>query len=197
MNILGLDISTAIIGYCIISINDNKEFAFEKYDYIDVNKLVNSEDENDVFKVFDKIYQVMPILERIIKEYKIEKVYIESPNKLFKTGLSSIEIITKLLVFNYVISDNIRRHIKLPIEHINARSARSIVFGKSFNSPSLKEFGNAKTLVFNNLMIDYPQLEVLKTKLNRNNNLHSWVYDICDSIVIALFGAKKIIKNSK
>lgn len=187
MNILGLDISTSYIGFCVLSTTENKKFEFKIYDCIDVNELVNGK-ENGIELVLDKYHEIKPILTNILQIYSIERCFIESPNIVFKAGFSSIDTLSKLLIFNWNIYDFIKREGKIPVKHINARTARKAVFGVSFNSPKLKEFGTVKQLIFNNLLLNYPMLDSLKQKVNRNGNLHPYVYDICDGIVIAIAG---------
>jgi Holliday junction resolvasome RuvABC endonuclease subunit len=187
MNILGLDLSTSICGYCILAIDKKEPLKFIKYDFIDINKIVD-DSEADMFRVFDKIYAIYPLLEKMIVDYNVEKVFVEAPLKVFKAGLSNVDTIAKLVLINYTICDMIKRNLKKPVTHLGSKTARNVVFGKGFNSPVLAEHGDIKEIALNNLIFTYPELSTLKEYKNKNGKLQPYIYDISDSIIIAIAG---------
>lgn len=184
---LGLDISTSIIGYNVIE-EDNitKKLSFLKYGYIDCNKL--KDEEKDFYTILTIVDKILPELKQIIDSYKINSIIIEQPVKKFKQGMSSIDDITKLLLFNYTISYQLMLHCEQikPI-HIEVRKARNLVFGKGINSPRLSKIINIKDLCLKMLIDRHPELIPLKDDyLNRNDNISHYIYDISDSIIVNL-----------
>ena len=188
--ILGLDLSSSKIGYCIIDTSFKDDKKFLDYGYIDVDKLVVKKNtEADYYNIINKSNLSFEKLKEIITSYNITHVYIEEPVNKFKTGSSSIDTIIKTNLFNYTLSNNIFSLMNKKPNHVPASTARAKVFGKGFNVKG-KEW-DIKEKVFNQLCVINKNFESLLMNTNKNGNIHKWVFDISDSIVIALYGELK------
>ena len=84
--ILGLDVSTSIIGVCILE-NDK----IVHTDYIDLRKIKN---------FFEKGHIVEETLKEIKENFKIEHIYIEQALMFFRRGGSTAKTMSILQRFN-------------------------------------------------------------------------------------------------
>ena len=109
--ILGLDISTSVIGVCIL---DNNEI-LQKIDFINLEKNKN---------IFEKAEKFKSYLRRLNCDFEITKIGVEENLQAFRPGLSSAKTIVTLARFNGICS-YISQEIfqKEPI-FINVNSAR-------------------------------------------------------------------------
>ena len=111
--ILGLDISTSIIGFTIIDQGEIvKTFA------------VDLRNKNKFPDLFAKYNHVQGELLDIQREYKITHIFIEQSLQMFRSGFSSAKTLSTLSSFNGVVSYLCYRELSLKPEHISAASAR-------------------------------------------------------------------------
>ena len=88
--ILGLDISTSIIGVCVLK--NNK---IVHTDYIDLRKIGS---------FFEKAREAEMVLKKIKKEYDIKYIFIEQALMFFRRGGSTAKTMSILQRFNGIIS---------------------------------------------------------------------------------------------
>ena len=166
--ILGLDISTSIIGFTII---DNgmivKTFA------------VDLRNKNKYPDLFSKYNQVQGELIDIQREYNVKHIFIEQSLQMFRSGFSSAKTLSTLSSFNGVVTYLCYRELGIKAEHISASSARKSC---GITVPKGKK---AKQVVVEFLLDKEPKFVVEYTK---SGNLKPKYYDIADSIVIAKAG---------
>lgn len=176
--ILGLDISTSILGYTILDDNGNIIVC----DCIDMRK-----EESDIL-VKGKIVEQK--FEELSKQYNITKVYIEQSLQAFRPGLSSAAVILLLGKFNGIVSWLASKIFNLYPEFIGATTARKEVGIK------VPKGENSKEVVLKHLLDTVPQFVVQYTP---KGNPKQGTYDRADSYVIAYAGYLTCmkIKNSQ
>ena len=168
--ILGLDVSTSKIGYCIIDYNKNLICC-------DVMKLkpLQLEDRAVIFCDFIKT---------IKKQYKITEGFIEQPFSMFGGGKTTAMTMSKLQRFNGMCSFAVRTVFgKNPIL-IAANKARGLVGIK------VKRGENTKKKVIEWVQKEYPKDFIVE--LTRHGNPKPGTDDKADSIVVALAGFSEL-----
>jgi Holliday junction resolvasome RuvABC endonuclease subunit len=167
--ILGLDISTSIIGATIVS---NTGEIVTTYAWDMRNK-------NHFSDIYSKYNHVQRELLDIFSSHNIEYIFIEQSLQMFRSGFSSAKTLSTLSSFNGVITYICYRESGIKAEHIPASSAR-----KSCGIKIVKGT-KAKEQVIKFLLDNEPKFTVEYTK---SGNLKPKYYDIADSIVIARAG---------
>ena len=117
--ILGLDISTTMVGVAVIDPRTKKLVLSDGWD---ISKLET---------LFDKAEFVGASLYTIRSEYNIENVFIETALKKFLPGKSRADTIIKLAKFNGIVSWICFDCFEMPPTYINVNTARSL-YGLSF-----------------------------------------------------------------
>lgn len=167
---LGLDISTAIIGWSIIDKSGN----VLKYGKIMLKKLKSAD-------FFDKIEYAEGEVRKILNENKglISKVVVEEALQKFTGGKSTAGSINKLIAFNRTLSYLIYRELGIKPTDLNVRTARSklgIKIPRGLKDKDKKEFVRSKCETM------FPSVIWDKT---RNETYKDYCFDIADSLVIA------------
>jgi len=158
--ILGLDISSSIVGYCVIDDDEN----ICDISYIDLRSIED---------IFDKVKYVIQNLFIIKKNYDITKIGIEDFLQKFAFGKSNIKTIIKLSQINTLVSYEIFTNFGMRPIFFNSRSARKIVLGKSHN----------KKETFQIISQKYDSINWPKKK---NGTYADQAYDMSDSLIISL-----------
>ncbi len=109
--ILGLDISTSVVGVCIL--NKKSELLLLNY--------INLEKEKSIF---DKASKFKLELEKLTSKFEVKKIGIEENLQAFRPGLSSAKTIVTLARFNGICSYISQEVLNLTPEFINVNSAR-------------------------------------------------------------------------
>jgi len=167
--ILGLDVSTSIIGWTVLDLKGN----FIDIGHIDISK------DNDFYIKSEKFKQFIKN-----NKYPIQHVYIEEPVKMFAFRQSMAQIIAKLQKFNavccYIVYELL--NIKpISIMPSTARKTIGLKIPKTIKGKEMKEF--ILTYVKNFTKINNVCWEKKKTGTWQN-----WCFDRADSFVIALAG---------
>lgn len=179
MIILGLDISTSVIGCSILN---------EKLDIISITHI----EFKNKMTFWQKIDFAEKKLEEIIKS-KIDKIYIEEPVLGFSAGHSSANTIMMLAKFNYVISYIVRKKLNIDPIHITVASARKLCGLKMQQKKNCGKTHKEQT-IDHMMKNDLKHIEWPKTK---NGTLKKWVADEIDSYVVAKSGiVSELKKNS-
>ena len=171
MIILGLDISSSRIGYCLI--NEKEELLL--VDEIKLKPSQSLEERADIFKDTMKI----------IKEHsEVEYVFIEQPFIAFSGGKTTAATMAKLQRFNgmcsYVVHDLFGHTPTL----IQANKARGLVGLK------IKRGSKTKLKVIEWVSEKYPKAFIVE--YTRHGNPKPGTDDKADAIVIANAGLKTI-----
>ena len=173
--ILGLDISTSIIGITVL--NDSGQVVH--------TEALDLRNKNHYPDVYAKYHKVVETIRQIRDEtwYKSSRrfshVFIEQSLQMFRSGFSSAKTLSTLSSFNGVVTYLCYRELKIKPEHISASSARKSCGIK------IAKGTKAKEQVVKFLLDNEPKFVVEYTK---SGNLKPKYYDIADSIVIAKAG---------
>ncbi|HAW81469.1 MAG TPA: hypothetical protein DCX27_18260 [Balneola sp.] len=167
--ILGLDVSTSIIGVCLL-----KDDKVVKADYIDLRK---------VSGLLHKAQAVEDYINNNLKEIKIEHIFIEQALMFFRRGGSTAKTMAILQNFNGVVSWLCFKLLELEPQYITPISARSKCGIKVPRGKKAKEVVMEHFLETKEFPIDY----------TRYGNVQKYCYDMADAVVVAKAGSKIIL----
>lgn len=162
--ILGLDISSSVIGYSIIDWNGHMVVC----DHYEFSKTKD---------IYDKLVDFQTLINDIQTNYNITYVAIEEPVSKYAAGKSSANTIAKLNRFNGCCSWIVYQQTGLKPILISANDARKTLNIKKNKEETGKE-AVMRWMLENNSGWFVPVL-------NKNTNIYSWNYDRADSFVIA------------
>jgi len=170
--ILGLDVSTSIIGYTII----NSDQAVIEIDHIDLRKLKD---------LWEKADYARNRLKDIIAKHDITSTYIEESLQVFRSGFSSAHTLSTLSKFNGLMFYFTREYTGFNPISVSASSARKLCGIK------IKKGTKAKIQAF-----EWVTQELQMTwPLTRHGNVQQYCYDRSDSYVIARAGRALQLKT--
>ncbi len=174
---LGLDISTSIVGYCVLNSETKKR---EKIGYIDLTK------ETDIYAKADKV--MIELEDKVFNKYKLKEIIIEDAMGNFAIGKSKMQVIILLASFNGMVSYNIHKY-NIPMKHINVRTGRCNI---GFHEKRNLFDNNGKKLDAKHQITNYC-LAVDKTlsdivEYTSKNNIQPYVFDQIDAFVMAMNG---------
>ena len=167
--ILGLDISTSIIGYTVLDFQSN----------IMVCEAWDLRNDKTYKNIYEKASFVKRELIRLKEEYDISKVFIEEPFTFFSSGGSTAKTMAKLQSFNGMISWVCVDVFNIVPSHISPGDAR-----KS-NKIKVSKGQKAKQVVLNYLLEHEP---AFKAKYTKKGNPIPETYDRADSLIVARAG---------
>jgi len=171
--ILGLDISTSIIGVCVL---DNNKII--KADYIDLRK---------TSEFFEKAQVVEGRLKEISSSYNIENIFIEQALMFFRRGGSTAKTMSILQRFNGIISWQCYQIFSMEPNYVTPISARSKC---GIKVPKGKK---AKDVVMDHF-VESGEIEMDYT---RYGNIQKYCYDIVDAVIVARAGYYLLQENIK
>ena len=171
MIILGLDISSSRIGYCLI--NENEDLLL--VDEIKLKSSQSLEERADIFK------NTM----EIIKEHsEVNHVFIEQPFMAFSGGKTTAATMAKLQRFNGMCSYVVHSLFGSPAALLQANKARGLVDLK------IKRGENTKLKVIEWVQEKYPTSFLVE--YTRHGNPKPGTDDKADAVVIANAGLKSL-----
>ena len=163
--ILGIDVSTSKIGYCVVDTQQNlKEVNFLKF------KDGTLEERAQQFSLGE--------LRRLKYTYNITHIRIEQPFTMFSGGKTTAGTMSKLQRFNGMVSVLAYTVFGLQPELVASRSARSKCGIK------IKRGENTKKKIIEWVEQKYPKDFIVE--LTRHGNPKPGTDDMADSIVVAL-----------
>jgi hypothetical protein len=165
--ILGLDISTSITGYTVLSGQ-----AIIKCDKLDLRN-------KKYVDFFDKSVAAKQLLQEIKQKFTIDQIWIEETLNVMSRGMSSAHTIMTLNRFNGIISWQCYETFGIRPKYVSARQARKLV------GVQIPKGGDAKQCVFDFLLANEPQFKVEYSKFG---NPVQGTFDRADSLVIAKAG---------
>lgn len=165
---MGLDISTSITGATLVE--DGKIIKSEYWDTRNKNKFPT---------LYHKADSLRKNLLTFKKDYDITNIFIEQSLHSFRSGFSSAQTLSTLSRFNGIVSWLCYENFNLHPEMVAATSARKKA------GVGIKRGDNAKEKVLEFVVDKYPDIEIVYTK---HGNPKPGMYDMCDSIIIALAG---------
>tara|TARA_B100000963_G_scaffold361116_1_gene394929 strand:+ start:817 stop:1329 length:513 start_codon:yes stop_codon:yes gene_type:complete len=167
--ILGLDVSTSIIGVCLLE--DDK---IVKTDYIDLRKTTG---------LLHKAKVVEDYITHNLKNKNIENIFIEQAFTFFRQGGSTAKTMATLQNFNGVVSWLCFKLLELEPQYITPLSARSKCGIKVPRGKKAKEV----------VMEHFLETEEFPIEYTRYGNVQKYCYDIADAVVVAKAGSKIIL----
>ncbi len=174
--ILGLDISTSCVGWCVLDTEGN----LLKMGYIPLSK------ETDTFS---KASRVSKELSWLNIQHEVSSIFIEENLQAFRPGLSSAKTLLTLARFNGIVSYICHKEFNINPININVNSARKILEIKiqKKNKKSTKEqvidWVSSKLLDY-----DWPTKKLKSGPRKGMIILEPSCYDMADAYVIALAG---------
>lgn len=178
--ILGLDISTSVVG---IAMFNSETYALQEMSYVKFKNGTN---------LFVKLNEFIDFFEKNYDNSKITHIHIEEPLKKFKGKFSNADTIQKLTQMNSMISGYLFLKHKIEPLYFNVQTARSVVF------PELKipqSHPNKKHLIWESVMKAEPKITWLYS--NRTHALKDVNFDMCDAYVSGMAGIIMLIKQKK
>ena len=165
--ILGLDISTSITGYTVLSGQ-----SVIKCDKLDLRN-------KKYVDFFDKSVAAKQLLQEIKQKFTIDQIWIEETLNVMSRGMSSAHTIMTLNRFNGIISWQCYEIFGIRPKYVSARQARKLV------GIQIPKGSDAKQCVFDFLLANEPQFKVEYSKFG---NPVQGTFDRADSLVIAKAG---------
>jgi Holliday junction resolvasome RuvABC endonuclease subunit len=166
-HILGLDISTSVIGMAIMDM-DYKLIHYR-------NLKMNSKDELEI-----RCWQFKQELLEVFENYSFDMVYVEQPAMMFGGGATTAQTMSRLQRFNGMCCYAVYTETMLIPELVHVNSAR-----KKMNISIPKIVKNKKHHIINEVQKRYPNFTFEVTK---QGNPKPGTDDIADAIVIAYYG---------
>jgi len=164
--ILGLDLSTSIIGLCIV--DDDGEIYHQEH--IDLRK-------EETF--FDKVRSAKEKILCLFEPNSIDEVWIEQSLQAFRPGFSSAKTLLTLSKFGGIMEWIILESTGITPQYIGATSARKQC------GITVRRGEKGKDVVMRFLLDKEPTFVVEYTT---HGNIKKHFYDIADAIVIAKAG---------
>jgi len=167
-SVLGLDISTSIVGVCIMGLDEE----VREIDFIDLRKVNN---------FFEKADKVKAALAKLFCKHKVSEVWIEDYAVRYSPGKSKASTITKLASFNGIVSYIVFSEHDFEPKKVQVTSARKNVGLK------IPRGSNTKQLVLDFVKRKLPNHDWKRTRFD---NDQQYEFDKADAFVIALHGVK-------
>lgn len=172
--ILGLDISTSIVGFAVMDMDKNL-ITYDKLKYKSSQPL---EERAEFFK--NKINQFN-------KYYLIDKVFVEQPAMMFGRGKTTANTMAKLQRFNGMCCFAVYNELSIVPELVHPSSAR-----KKMNISVPRNVLNKKHYIIDEVKKKYPKFNF---NLTRHGNPQPGTDDIADAIVVAHAGVSLILEG--
>ncbi len=181
--ILGLDVSTSIVGICLL----NREGEFVKIWYVDLRKEKEFSEKVERYadsfgSDFDRSYDY--------SKYVVDHVFIEESLSGFAAGRTSQQTIIKLAMFNGACTYQAFCETGVYPIHIHPSTVKASMKHEGLVIP---KGGDKKrlTLDFVRKAIEFPYVET------RNGNPQPYCYDMADAYCVARAGYLKFCKETK
>jgi Holliday junction resolvasome RuvABC endonuclease subunit len=174
VNILGLDISTSMIGIAVI---DDK-YKLKTYDKIKFKTDMPLEERVDF---------LVNKLHHLDKYYNLSAVYIEQPAMMFGRGKTTAQTMSKLQRFNGMCSYAVYNELQIIPSLIHPSSAR-----KKMNISIPRSVSNKKHFIIERVKEKYPKFTF---NLTRYGNPQPGTDDIADAIVVAYAGVRTTLEG--
>ncbi len=177
MLVLGLDISTACTGWCIL----DKKCQIVEIGYIDTSKKKC---------LFEKAKMVKTKIQEVSIFHDIEKIFIEENLQSFRSGFSSAQTLSKLSKYNGIISYICNEEFSISPEFINVNKARRAIGIKL----KRKKDGGADTKIqlldwaSRNLLFDWPEKTLKSGPRKGQTIVDPRAHDMIDAYIVSAAG---------
>lgn len=180
MKILGLDVSTSVVGWAITD-ESGTLLDYGAWDLKNKNK-------------FPDIFEKAKFVGDEISSLDFDRVFIEQNLFMFQAGASSAKVLNQLSKFNGMVSILCFLHKKIKPEYVSSGTARKL------NDIKIPRGSKAKEVVMKTLLDIEPTFSVTYTP---KGNVSPKYYDMADAIVVARAGSvsarkeKRSLSNNK
>jgi len=174
--VLGLDVSTSIVGWCLLAL-ESSEISLG---YL---PLSNSGD------VYSKALGVRKLIQELGQKYNIQATYVEEDLQRFRRGMSSARTLATLTRFNGVVCQICFEELLLRPTHVNVNTARKLAeirYDRKDKSRTTKEKVFEK--VQEAIDIDWPTRILSRGPRKGLEIFEQGCYDMADAWVIAVAG---------
>lgn len=171
--ILGFDVSSTTIGYCILDWNTTRN----NYTFIECN-FFQPPKKGDLF---ERLLRTKKEISAIIEKWQPDFIAIEDIVK-FMQGKSGAQTIITLATFNRMIGLIAYEYLGKPPELLSVMAIRH---GLKF-SKELPKKEEMPAIVARHLKIEFP------FKYNKKGGIDIKSYDMADSVAVSLFAAIKL-----
>lgn len=179
MRVLGLDVSTTTIGYCVMESDDR---SIVELGHISLK---------NVEGLFNKVDFAVPKIAALIVAHNVSKAYVEEGVQMFTKGMSSAQTILTLAKFNALISYHVRNqlgdHNLAWVKPNEARKSCGLVLTTKAKSGGKSQ----KEQTFDQLTAPKGLLSHVKFELTKTGNQKPENYDRADAFVVAYHGVVK------
>ena len=174
--ILGLDISTSNVGWCVLSLDGS---------LIEANAVSFDKKQN----IFQRAQQVREQLTEIKASHKVSKIFIEENLQAFRPGFSSAKTIVTLARFNGIVTFLSNEVFSIEPLFLNVNSARKSVGLKIERKSTTATKDQVLQFAKQRLSSFHWPTRTLKSGVRKGLVIPAdCCYDIADAYVIALAG---------
>lgn len=179
MRILGLDLSTTTIGYCVVESDD---LTIVELGHISLK---------NVEGLFNKVDFAVPKIAALMVGLNVSKACVEEGVMMFTAGMSSAQTILTLAKFNALVSYHVRNQLgDANVTWVKPTEARKTC--RLVMTTKAKAGGKSqKEQTFEQLTAPNGLLSHVKWDLTKTGNLKPESYDRADAFVVAYHGAVK------
>lgn len=179
MRILGLDISTSVVGFAVLESTDRSIIELGHISLKNVEGL------------FSKVDDVVPKIAAILVAHNISRCYVEEPVQMFTMGRSSAHTILTLAKFNALVSYHVRNQLSdANIFFVKPNEARKTC-GLLMTTKAKAGGKGVKQQVYEQLTAPNGLLSAVSFPLTRNGTPKTENFDKADAFVVAYHGAVK------
>ncbi len=175
--ILGFDVSSTTIGYCVLEVDDNNDIQFVLCNYVKPIKKGS---------IIERIANTRDVIRSVIDQVKPDYIAIEDIVQ-FMAGASTAKTIITLTSFNRMIGLLSHDYLQKPPALYSVMSIRHGLKTDK-NLPKKEEIPD---LVAKHLKIKFPYL------FNKKGKIKVESYDMADGVAVALFHAFVLTQRIK
>lgn len=179
MRVIGLDISSSVIGYCVIESNDHSIIELGHINLKNIDGL------------FNKVDHAVPKIAALLVGLNVSKAYIEEAVMMFTAGMSSAQTILTLAKFNALISYHVRNQLgDANIVWVKPTEARKTC-GLVMTTKAKAGGASQKEQTFRQLTAPNGLLSHITFPLTKTGKPKQENFDEADAYVVAYYGAIK------
>lgn len=180
MRIIGLDVSTSVVGFCVLESSDRSIVELGHVSLKNIDGL------------FQKVDYVVPKIAAILVGHSISKCWVEEAVMMFSAGMSSAQTILILAKFNALVSYHVRNQLgDANIVWVKPTEARKTC-GLIMTTKAKAGGKSQKEQVYSQLTSPTGLLSHIAFPLTKTGKPKPENFDEADAYVVAYHGAVKV-----